>query len=228
MRVVANVFLALCASGSSILAQPPEVLTTDRICSVLAPIMEEKRELSSKGLKLRAEEVAHKANNALSELLKPGMQIKSTQANPFMYAPDMGGLTMRCDGADFWYLEAETSYTTLRPNRFSESERTSRSVQMELEEWYANTDDNGSLLATIEVIAVELDKVKAENYEVIHRLKSRLLSIASPQYPAALDAEPISDTDRLDSIARIIQRIREGAYSTQEEIAKDLEKISAP
>ncbi len=228
MRVVANVFLALCLTGSSILAQPPEVLTTDRICSALVPIMEEKRELSSKGLKLRAEEVAHEANKALSELLKPGIQIKSTQANPFMYAPDMGGLTMRCDGADFWYFEAETSYATLRPNKFSESERTSRSVQMELEEWYANTNDNGSLLATIEVIAVELDKVEAENYEVIHRFKSKLLSIASPQSPGVRDAGPISDTDKLDSIARIIQRIRDGAYSSQEDIAKDLEKIAAP
>lgn len=226
MRVVANVFLALCVSGSSILAQRPEVLTTDRICSVLAPIMEEKRDLSGEGLKLRAAEVAKQANKAFSELLRPGIQIKSTKANPFHYSGS-GGLVLRCDDAFGWYVEAETSYSTFFPDRFSASERTPRSVQMRLEEWAAR-DDDSVLQATIEVLEVDLDKIEVINKEDAHILKAKILSLESVPSGKASDPENEKERNEPATVTDVIDRIRADKYSTQQEIAKDLERISNP
>ena len=226
MRVVANVVLALCITGSSILAQPPEVVTTDRICSVLVPIMEEKRELSGKGLKLRAAEVAKQANKAFSDLLRPGIRIKSTRENPFHYSGS-GGVVLRGDEAFGWDVEAETSYSTFFPDRFSASERTSRAVQMKLEEW-ASRDDDSVLRATIEVFEVELDKIRVINTEDAHRLKAKILSLESVPSDEASDTGESKERKGPATVTDIIVRIRADKYSSQEEIAKDLEKISTP
>lgn len=127
----------------------------------------------------------------------------------------------------------KTNFTVLLPEgKFEPSERTQRDLWLALEKdraKHAASSESGiRIVGRFKILEFEDNGVIPNHSGLTTDIRGQLLS-----YDLIQEAKSSGDASRSQaknsfSVAKVIERIRTGEYSTQEEIAKDLERISAP